>query len=146
MQRHPNFGGPVNQSMPAATVIPVLHYPDVLSASAWLCRVFGFEERLRVGTHRLQLSVGDGAIVVAEMPKAVSRPESLSVSIMVRVQSADEHYEAAKNAGAQIATVPTTQPYGERQYTARDLVGYVWTFSQSVANIDPSAWGGEPIV
>jgi uncharacterized glyoxalase superfamily protein PhnB len=145
MHRPRNFGGPVNQSMPAATVIPVLHYPDVLSASAWLCRVFGFEERLRISSHRLQLAVGDGAIVVAAMPKAGSRTDPLSVSIMVRVQSADEHYEAAKSAGAQIATVPTMQPYGERQYTARDLAGYVWTFSQSVANVEPSAWGGELI-
>lgn len=47
--------GPSNLSMPEATVIPVLSYPDVSVAAAWLCHVFGFSERLRIGNHRIQL-------------------------------------------------------------------------------------------
>ncbi len=34
----------------------VLFYPDVGEAVDWLCRSFGFVERLRIGDHRSQLS------------------------------------------------------------------------------------------
>jgi len=56
-----------NRSIPRATVIPVLAYPDVSQAAAWLCDAFGFSVRLRIGNHRVQLNVGDGALVVREM-------------------------------------------------------------------------------
>jgi len=53
-----------NRSSPSATVIPVLRYDDVVQASEWLCTVFGFKERLRIGTHRIQLNHGDGSLIV----------------------------------------------------------------------------------
>src|SRR3989475_9687424 len=61
------IGGPMrtNRSMPSSTVIPVLVYPDAAEAVDWLCGTFGFTERLRIGSHRSQLTVGDGTIVVA---------------------------------------------------------------------------------
>ena len=31
-----------NRSIPRATVIPTLAYPDVNQAAAWLCNAFGF--------------------------------------------------------------------------------------------------------
>ena len=40
---------------------------------------------------------------------------------------------------------PETHPFGERQYTARDFAGHVWTFTQTVANVEPRAWGGEMV-
>ncbi len=56
-----------NRSIPAATVIPVLIYPDVREAVAWLCAAFGFIERVRIGeNHRSQLRFGDGALIVGE--------------------------------------------------------------------------------
>lgn len=30
-----------------------------------------------------------------------------------------------------------------RQYAATDPAGHRWSFSQSIADVDPSAWGGE---
>ena len=38
---------------------------------------------------------------------------------------------------------PTDFPYGERQYTAQDPAGHQWTFSQTLADVAPSEWGGE---
>lgn len=38
---------------------------------------------------------------------------------------------------------PTDFPYGERQYSAEDVGGHGWTFSQSIADVDPSIWGGQ---
>jgi uncharacterized glyoxalase superfamily protein PhnB len=43
--------------------------------------------------------------------------------------------------GAHIVSPPNTFPYGERQYTALDPAGRRWTFSQSIADVDPAAWG-----
>lgn len=35
--------------------------------------------------------------------------------------------------------------YGERQYTAEDPGGHVWTFTELVADVHPRDWGGELI-
>ena len=134
--------GAHNRSMMPATVIPVLRYPDAIAAATWLCRVFGFAERVRIGTHRVQMSVGAGSFVVAER----LRDESLhrdSDYVMVRVRDVDEHCIVARAAGAHVVIEPETQAYGERQYTAEDLIGRRWTFSQTVDDIDPIDWGGE---
>ncbi|WP_431264196.1 VOC family protein [Roseateles chitinivorans] len=133
------LSGTENRSMSSATVIPVLHYPDVAAAVAWLVRVFGFSERLRIGSHRAQLDIGSGAMVVAQG----DAPAEPVFSIMVRVASADQHAARAATEGATLLSEPHSFPYGERQYTASDLAGYVWTFSQSERDVDPASWGGE---
>jgi uncharacterized glyoxalase superfamily protein PhnB len=132
----------VNRSIPRATVIPVLAYPDVNQAAAWLCDAFGFSVRLRIGTHRVQLNVGDGAVTVREMrPNEVyAAPGGHSVTI--RVEDADAHFDRARHHGARITQEPVTHPYGERQYNADDFAGHSWTFSQSVTDVHPEEWGG----
>jgi uncharacterized glyoxalase superfamily protein PhnB len=134
-----------NRSMPTSVIIPVLAYPDVREAVAWLCRSFGFVERLRMGTHRAQLSFGEGDLVVAEMRRdsETSPADWLSHSVMVRVADIDRHYERAERTGARIVNPPADYPYGERQYTAEDPGGHLWTFSQTIADVDPKTWGGE---
>jgi uncharacterized glyoxalase superfamily protein PhnB len=129
-----------NRSMPVSGVIPVLCYPDVVQAAKWLCAAFDFRERLIIGTHRVQLHAGSGAVVIAG--GAVTNVSTASMSIMVRVTDAHAHCKRSKAYGAMILQEPTDYPYGERQYSARDLAGYVWTFSQSLADVDPAAWGG----
>jgi len=126
-----------NRSMPSSLIIPELPYPDVRVAVDWLCRSFGFKERLQIGNHRAQLTFGEGAIVVIQGSKSNS-----SFSIMVRVTDMDSHFNRAKESGARIVSPPTNYPYGERQYTAEDLGGHRWTFSQTIADIDPQTWGG----
>jgi uncharacterized glyoxalase superfamily protein PhnB len=130
----------VNRSMPPSVVIPVLEYRDVREAVEWLCRAFGFVERLRIGTHRAQLSFGAGSVVVAGQSGEAGAARNHSV--MVRVADVDAHYARAMQSGALIAGPPTDYPYGERQYTAEDLGGHGWTFSQTIADVDPQTWGG----
>ena len=141
-----------NRSIPHCTVIPELAYPDVGEAIDWLCDAFGFSLRLRIGNHRAQLNVGDGAVVLTEQ-RGGDGEDSSSVaelqagrifqhSVMVRVDDIDGHHEQAKQRGARILRQPTDYPYGERQYTAEDLVGRCWTFSQSIADVAPEEWGG----
>jgi uncharacterized glyoxalase superfamily protein PhnB len=134
-----------NRSIPRATVIPVLAYPDVVEASDWLCRAFGFTVRLRIGDHRVQLNVDDGAVILRELrPNEVNVKLGSGCSVMVRVENADAHCERAKAQGAHITQDPVSYPYGERQYNAEDFAGHSWTFSQSIADADPAEWGGTP--
>ena len=132
-----------NRSVPAATVIPVLAYPHVVKATDWLCNAFGFILRLRIGDHRAQLVYGDGAVIVTQRSDA-DGDRALAQSVHVRVEDADQHHEQAAAAGAVILSPPTDYPYGERQYTAEDIGGHRWTFSQSIADVDPTEWGGLP--
>ena len=131
---------PTNRSMPPGPVIPELAYADVPAAAQWLSKAFGFVERLRIGSHRIQMLVGAGSIVVVE---ADSSGIAASSRVMVPVDDVDVHYEAARAAGAKVSGEPTTYPFGERQYSAIDLGGHRWTFTQSVADSDPTSWGGE---
>ena len=137
-----------NRSIPAATVVPVLIYPDVREAVAWLTAAFGFAERVRIGEdHRAQLSFRDGAVIVADV-RGDRRPprsgESTS-SVLVRVPDARAHCEHAREAGARILMEPTDFEYGERQYHAEDLASHRWTFSQTLADVEPETWGGQTI-
>ena len=128
-----------NRSIPQCTVIPVLTYPDIGAAIDWLCGAFGFTLRLQIGDHRAQLNAGDGAIILAE-PHAGRSPGAQSV--LVRVEDVDSHCERARSQGARVVSPPTDYPYGERQYKAEDLAGHQWSFSQSIADVDPETWGG----
>jgi hypothetical protein len=126
-----------NRSMPPSAVIPQLPYAGVGTASEWLHGAFGFTVRVRIADHRIQMNAGDGAIVLTQAGAAPSR-----TSVMVRVPNVDDHHASAAAFGAQIVSPPQTFPYGERQYTAIDCDGHVWTFSQSVADVAPEDWGG----
>ncbi|MDP9275196.1 MAG: VOC family protein, partial [Chloroflexota bacterium] len=115
----------VNRSVPRSAVIPVLTYDDVAEASEWLCRAFGFKERLRVGEHRVQLVFGDGAVIVtAGRTERRVAASAVTHAVHVRVDDADRHHEQAVRSGARILQPPTDYPYGERQYSALDLAGH----------------------
>jgi uncharacterized glyoxalase superfamily protein PhnB len=129
---------PQNRSIPESVVMPVLVYPDVRAAVAWLGAAFGCVERLRIGEHRAQLALGGGHLVATDGPTD-GPARSL---VLVRVADVDAHYRRAKEAGARIVASPADHVYGERQYTAEDLAGHRWTFSQTVADVDPTSWGG----
>ncbi|WP_128915329.1 VOC family protein [Tunturiibacter lichenicola] len=132
-----------NRSIPRATVIPVLAYLNANEAAAWLCQAFAFTVRLRVDTHRVQLNVGEGAIIARELrPHEIGGAVGLGHSVTVRIDDADAHCNHAREHGAKITQEPGTHPYGERQYVAEDLAGHSWTFSQSVSDILPEDWGG----
>jgi uncharacterized glyoxalase superfamily protein PhnB len=135
----------LNRSIPSSTVIPVLIYPDVRAAVAWLEGAFGFAERVRIGEdHRAQLSFGDGAVIVGDVrhERRPPRPGEVTHSVVVRVDDARAHCERARGHGARIVMEPTDFEYGERQYTAEDLAGHQWTFSETLADVAPEAWGG----
>jgi len=148
-----------NRSAPPGPVVPILTYEDVAAAIDWLRGAFGFTERLRTppepdGTiHHAQLAVGEGAVIlsgqsggggvdsIGDAEVGTPRPNEDIQSVFVQVADVDGHFERAKQFGARMVNRPASHAFGERQYTAEDLAGYHWTFSQSVADVNPEAWG-----
>src|SRR5213075_2082844 len=89
-----------NRSAPPATVTPVLVYPDVRAAVAWLEAAFGFQERVRIGdAHRAQMRVGvDGAVVLADVGGDRVTPDGHGIThlIKVRVPDVDSAFARAR--------------------------------------------------
>ena len=147
----------MNRSAPPGTMVPLLCYGDTKLAIEWLCRVFGFRESLRWGPRDnpdAQLETGQGAILVrrARGPDGLTdrflRPpvaNEASHGVLVAVDDVDEHHRRAMAEGARLHRELETYPrIGERQYSVLDLDGHLWTFSQSVADVDPHEWAEVP--
>ena len=132
--------------MPDCSILPVLHYEDVATAIDWLSNAFGFTERWRIANHRSQLAYEGGAIAITEIRAGAGAEADGGLgtrhSVMMRVRNAKEHCERARKHGAKIIMEPQDFFYGERQYTAEDLGGHRWTFSETIADTLPSEWGG----
>lgn len=146
-----------NLFAPPGTIVPRLIYDDVAAAIDWLCGAFGFVERLCTpaepdGTiHHAQLAYGLGSVILtgnsAEFRGAAKgqalKPGQFPEGLMVRVEDAQAHYERARDFGAKIISPPKRCEFGEIQYSAEDLVGKRWTFTQSFADVDPTSWGAK---
>jgi len=137
-----------NRSAPPATVTPVLVYPDVRAAVAWLEAAFGFEERVRIGdAHRAQMRVGlDAAIVVADVGgRAAPDGNGYTHLIKVRVADADAAFARACERGARVVENLTTWEYGERSGIVEDIGGHRWELTQTVRDVEPEEWGGTTV-
>jgi uncharacterized glyoxalase superfamily protein PhnB len=146
-------------------VVPMLSYEDGHAAIDWLTRAFGFEERLRwvgddgaIGHAELEL---DGGLIMLATPtpeyqspkrhregcepaRRWSEVPYVIDGVLVHVRDVDAHYERARNEGATILREPEDQPFGDRLYTAEDLEGHRWMFSQHVRDVAPEEWGAQP--
>jgi uncharacterized glyoxalase superfamily protein PhnB len=138
-----------NRSIPPATVIPVLVYPDVREAVSWLSEAFGFVERVRIGeSHRAQMSIGgDGAVIIADVRGEQQPPAQGVVThlIKVRVEDVTAQFERARLAGATVLEPPTEHVYGERECTLEDLAGHRWQFNETMRDVAPEEFGCETI-
>jgi predicted enzyme related to lactoylglutathione lyase len=132
-----------NRSAPPGPIVPCLGYEDVGKAIDWLCAAFGLTERLRTkpapdgAIHHAQLGVGLGAMILTTQHKGHTQ------RIFVPVEDVHKHCERATKFGAKVVNAPADHEFGERQYTVEDLAGNQWTFSQSLADVPPEAWGAE---
>ena len=138
-----------NRSAPTAAVVPILVYEDVGKALEFLTRAFGFKERLRAEyggsiTHA-QMDIGDGSIIIGKQGGPFKAPAGDTVSqyAHINVENVDQHFAKAKAAGAVILKEPQEMPFGVRQYTAKDIGGHWWTFSQNIKDVDPAEWGAK---
>ena len=119
----------------------LLVYDDLAAAHAYLIDTFGLtggsldldpEGRARHG----ELFAGDQSIWLHPSGDGYRSPRGLggvSSMTVIGVEDAGAHYAYAKEHGADIIMAPVDQPYGVREYGARDLEGHLWYFHSPLA-------------
>jgi uncharacterized glyoxalase superfamily protein PhnB len=154
---------PVQKRLPQGwpRISSAIFYEDAAAAIDWLCRVFGFEVRLRVEgeggrIEHSELVFGDGLVMVGSAGGSSGRPHKLpctsprtlgganTQSLLVFVDDVDAHCAQARAAGAKIHEEPTTHDYGDeywadRCYRAEDPEGHQWWFTHRVRDSRPDA-------
>ncbi|MFC7548552.1 VOC family protein [Plantactinospora sp. GCM10030261] len=115
------------------TLYPIFKYADAKSAIDWLETAFGFvRHQVYDGPDgsvaHAELAFGDGMIMVGQTSGPLSRPADDAWSVYVAVDDIDAHHERARAAGAEITIGLRDTDYGSREYAARDVEGYVWSF------------------
>jgi uncharacterized glyoxalase superfamily protein PhnB len=124
-------------------IVPVLTYADIAAGHDFLVRAFGFEGagvyrdaegravhgEVRAGGHTIWLH----RVAVEHRLASPQVSDIANSGLFVYVDDVDAHYEHARSAGARIDGPPIDQPYGQREYGARDLEGHRWWFGKSIA-------------
>jgi uncharacterized glyoxalase superfamily protein PhnB len=120
-------------------IFPGLRYRDPDAAISWLKDAFGFGEKAVYRDERgvvvhAELRLGAGIVMLGGQREegwlGATTPDPLAspVGIYVVIEDPDGHYAQARAAGAQIVRELTDEPYGSREYSARDLEGNLWSF------------------
>jgi uncharacterized glyoxalase superfamily protein PhnB len=115
------------------SLYPVLGYRDAEAAIAFLKEAFGFEEWMVVprpegGVMHAELAFGNGVLMLHSIREDQAAPAPDSHSLYLVVEDIDGHFQRAKAAGAEITKEPFDTDYGSRDFSARDLEGYLWNF------------------
>jgi uncharacterized glyoxalase superfamily protein PhnB len=128
----------VTSSAPFGDIYPSLIYDDAPAAIAWLCRAFGFEQRLVIhGPHdrveHSELTFGTVVVMVSSPKPETGRlsPRALggvSHALSIYVDDPDAHCRRARLAGAVILRDVQDEEYGARGYLAKDPEGHLWYF------------------
>lgn len=114
----------------------LLVYDDITAAQDYIVRVFGLSpgiaENDRAGNvgYR-EVRAGDQVIGLHPASDDFRSPRSLggvTGMTVVAVDDVDAHYARSVEAGAEIVEEPVDQPYGIREYGARDPEGQLWFF------------------
>lgn len=122
--------------------VTILVYRNPGTAHRYLTEVFGLAPggvSLDADSNAVHAEVfaGDAAIWLhpendkyrLTSPQDVGRT---TVTMAVFVDDVDEHYRLASEKGAQIVNEPLDQPYGYREYSARDCEGVLWSFMKEI--------------
>jgi uncharacterized glyoxalase superfamily protein PhnB len=125
---------------PIRSTTTLLVYDDLPAAHTYLIDTFGLTagslERDPDGraVHG-ELFAGDQWIWLHPSGNGCRSPRELggvSSMIVIAVDDADAHYASTNEHGADILNAPVDQPYGVREYGARDLEGHLWYFHSSL--------------
>jgi MerR family transcriptional regulator, thiopeptide resistance regulator len=126
-------------------VIPLLIYRDIQAAHDFLVEVFGFESGGVERTADDQTVHGEvraGGTVIwlhrVNVEHQLNSPQTLDMTssgLVVHVQDVDAHFAHTRAAGARIDYEPMDQPYGQREYGARDPEGHPWWFATPFSDL-----------
>jgi uncharacterized glyoxalase superfamily protein PhnB len=129
-------------NQPKAIICFSMRYRDAPRMLDWLVDAFGFEKHAAYfsedGKTLLhgELRMGDCFIMLGSAEdnpfgKLVATPSELggtTASPYIATDDFDARCERARKAGAEICMEPTDQPYGSRDFIAKDPEGHVWCF------------------
>lgn len=131
-------------------VTPMLAYEDGVAALEWLSKAFGFREvnRMTGSDGRLahgEMDTGDGVIMMATPSPDYEGPRRhrehcdaarkwsavpwVVDGVLVYVDDVQEHYEHAKEEGANILSEPESGAHGTL-YRVEDIEGHRWMFME----------------
>lgn len=115
------------------TVFPTLSYDDADAALDFLKNAFGAEERAvyrdESGTiHHAEVRLGNGIVMFGTARGDVAASRGAGGGIYVVVSDSEAHCAQARIGGADIVRDLHDEPYGSREYSARDLEGNMWHF------------------
>jgi uncharacterized glyoxalase superfamily protein PhnB len=118
----------------APNIFPVFRYQNAPAALAWLAKAFGFTTLMEApapdgSIAHAEMKLGQGVIMLGPARDDPANPlAAVKQGIYVYVEDVDAHYARAKAAGASIVRELENTPYGSREYSVRDLEGFVWGF------------------
>jgi uncharacterized glyoxalase superfamily protein PhnB len=124
----------------APRLSPYLVYADAPKAIDFLCRAFGFKERMRypmpdgrIG--HAELTYEEGVLMLASAWEGfgLASPRdlpALSAQVHCRVDDVAAHFARARDAGATIVAEPSFE-HGSAMYRALDLEGHRWIFAEA---------------
>jgi MerR family transcriptional regulator, thiopeptide resistance regulator len=114
----------------------MLVYDDTAAAHDYIVRVFGLTpgqpqaDPAERDVYR-EVRAGDQVIGLHPSAEGFRSPGALGAATgmtVISVDDADAHYARSVQAGAEIVEEPLDQPYGIREYGARDPEGQLWYF------------------
>jgi hypothetical protein len=129
-----------NRSMPESGVIPVLIYSDVNQAVDWPPGIRLSSAAAYWGSSR---AVNDWR----RSDRRYSRKARFRKKRQFHHGASGQRQRAlcaCHETWGRLLSAVADYPYGERQYSVEDMEGHRWTFSQTIADIDPKDWGGMP--
>lgn len=118
----------------------LLIYNNIPAAQDYLVRVFGLvggeveHDDSGVATHG-EVRAGDHVVWLHRAGQDYQSPESVGAvtgMTVINVDDVDMHYTRSVAAGAEIIETPIDQPYGVREYGARDPEGQLWFFHSPI--------------
>lgn len=133
-------------NMPEGTIekhISILIYADLEAAFDHLVDVFGLgpgEVTFDADGHAVHGELEAGSAVVWLHPESadfgLASPRTVGTStatMAVMVDDVDAHHQRTVERGGVVVYPPIDQPYGYREYSARDCEGGLWSFMRPLA-------------
>ena len=126
-----------------ATIFPIIRFADADAGLAWLVDALGFAEHgvYRAGDGSIQhgeLRLGDAWVMIgSETDASIERSgkQAGTAFTYLAVDDAEQAFERARAAGADLTSELESRDYGGREFALRDPEGNRW----SVGEYDPSS-------
>lgn len=129
------------------TVTPYLVVDNAVDAIEFYKKAFDATEIMRLPMPNgkighAEIKIGDSPLMLAdECPEMEFRsPSTLggsATSVCLYVESVDERFKKAVDAGAQVMRPVADQFYGDRSGTLKDPFGHVWTIATHQEDLSP---------